>query len=161
MRTLVLYRGLPGAGKSTRAKIQAQKAGVCSTDLHHFEADKFFELNPSGKYVFNNKLLAAAHGWCQGETRWGLSELSDSCPLVLVANTFSQLWELEPYVDIANEFKAALSIVDLFDAGFDDEQLAKRCIHNVPVDTIAKMRARWEKVTLTCVDQVYSLQISS
>ena len=158
MQTLILYRGLPGAGKSTQAKIQAQKAGA---EFHHFEADQFFGLNPSGKYVFNNKLLAAAHGWCQGETRWGLSQFSDSFPLVLVANTFSQLWELEPYVDIANEFKVALSIVDLFDAGFDDEQLAERCVHNVPVEAIAKMRARWEKVTLTCVDQVYSLQISS
>ncbi len=154
MQTLILYRGLPGSGKSTLAQKQAEDVGGDSVVL---EADRFFELNPMMQYAFNKRLLPTAHGWCQGETRWSLSE--GQTMWVGVANTFSQMWEMEPYVEIANQFKLALAIIDLFDVGFDDEQLARRCVHNVPAEAIAKMRARWEKVTLTCVDQVYSLEL--
>ncbi len=157
MKQLILIRGLPGVGKSTLAKQMVEKTHHLSSAI--VEADEFFELNPRNVYAFNKGLLPAAHGWCQGETRRGLKERS----LVVVANTFSRLWELEPYVDIANQFGAALSIADLFESDNynSDEDLAERCVHEVPLAVIEKMRERWEKVTLTCVGRVYSIEIRS
>lgn len=153
MKTLILFRGLPGVGKSTLA---AKELDIPAADFNKLiEADQFF--NFKGTYEFNPELLTAAHGWCQGETRKALAGMDDVCDKIAVANTFTQAWEIEPYVQIANEYKAALAIVDLFDAGLNDHELAERCVHDVPVETITRMRERWESVALVCTNRVYSL----
>jgi len=36
-------------------------------------------------------------------------------------------------------------IIDLYDGGLTNDQLAARNVHKVPVVVIARMRARWEK----------------
>ena len=156
METLILYRGLPGAGKSAFA---CRDLDIPASELNYLvEMNEFFHYNLKNTYEFNEELLPAAHGWCQGETRKAISCMQDVYDKVGVANTFTQAWEMEPYVQIANEFKAALVIVDLFDAGLNDSELAERCKkHRVPVEVITMMRERWEKVTLVCTDQVYSL----
>jgi hypothetical protein len=63
---------------------------------------------------------------------------------VVVANTFTQRWELEPYLRMAKDIGATVVVVDVFDAGLSDEALATRNVHGVPVQSIAAMRARWE-----------------
>lgn len=39
-------------------------------------------------------------------------------------------------------------IIDLFDAGLADEELASRNRHDCPVEKIAAMRVRWEKIKI-------------
>ena len=137
MKQLFLIRGLPGCGKSTFAKKEFKSL--------HLEADMFFAFNKEGEYRFNKEMLPTAHAWCLGETYRSLSENK----LTTVANTFSQLWEIKPYVDAANFHGAALTIIDLFDNGWTDEELFERCVHNVPSRVIEDMRARWERFALT------------
>ena len=129
---LILVRGLPGSGKSSFAG-NFESAEV-------FAADDFFYRRGEGKYAFDPTLLGEAHAYCQRATRSALYAGS----VVVVTNTFSQRWELEPYFKIAAEVDTRVVVVDLFDAGLDDEALAERGLHGVTASGIATMRARWE-----------------
>jgi predicted kinase len=129
MSNLIVVRGLPGSGKSTLAKL----LGCCITS-----ADDYFT-TPMGEYSFNPSLLPQAHAQCQARTKEYLEEFD-----VVVANTFSQRWEIQPYIQIASDANARLTVVDLFDGGLTDAELAQRNIHGVPVAGISAMRARWE-----------------
>lgn len=126
--TLYICRGLPGSGKSTKAKQLAQVVT---------EADQFFIRE--GKYVFNPGLLGRAHADCLARTRAALAH--GDCA---VANTFIRTREIKPYLDLAAEMGAAVVIVNVYDGGLADEALAERNAHGVPANTIRKMRARWQ-----------------
>lgn len=129
MQTLTLVRGLPGCGKSTEA---------CQFDLPIFEADQFFIVN--GVYNFDPSKLGAAHEQCQRKTFESLAA-NKSC---VVANTFTQRWEMEPYLKMAKNTNTRLNVVDLFDGGCSDEKLAQRNTHGVPLKAIQAMRSRYQ-----------------
>jgi predicted kinase len=133
MQTLTLVRGLPGSGKSSFAGLLASnnKSVVLS-------ADDYFTKN--GVYSFDPQKLPQAHEYCQIMTK---VQIENFCS-VIVANTFSQRWEMEPYIRIAKEKNIRLHIVDVFDGGLTNEELSRRNVHNVPLDVIATMRNRWE-----------------
>ena len=133
---LFLIRGLPGSGKSTLADVLAASNSAVSRPV--FEADHFF-LTDKG-YQFNPDKLAEAHKECQRKT-WESLQEGQSC---IVANTFSHHWELLPYFKLAKQTGAGLTVIDLFDGGCTNSELAKRCIHKVPVPAILAMRNRWE-----------------
>ena len=121
---LFLIRGLPGSGKSTTAKALADW-WECVT----LEADMFFMVK--GKYEFDPARIKLAHGWCQNEARKYLKDGTN----VIVANTFTQKWEMQPYIDM--EY-ASLQIIEC-KGQFQN-------VHGVPKQTIAKMAERWENL---------------
>jgi predicted kinase len=130
MSRLILIRGLPGSGKSTLARTLTQ-AGYC-----HYEADQFFEMAGSGTYKFDPAKLQAAHAWCLNAARYRV-EWGDP---VVISNTFSRQWEIQPYQDLAKEFGIKPQIIEC------KGQFGN--IHNVPEEVIQKMKARWEEITL-------------
>lgn len=122
---LVLIRGLPGSGKSTLAK---------SMNTHwHIEADMYF-VQPYVGYVFDPRALSAAHGWCQSEARRMLGENRR----VVVSNTFTQKWEMQPYFDMAASLGVPVRVIET-KGNFEN-------IHGVPEEAIERMRARWEAI---------------
>ena len=130
-KILTIIRVLPGSGKSSYAESIRGNNPVCS-------ADDFFTVN--GVYTFDPSKLGEAHADCQQRTRAGLMAGMN----VVVANTFTCRWEMEPYLSMAENHNARVVIVDCFDGGMDDATLASTNVHGVPLDTIAAMRARWE-----------------
>jgi predicted kinase len=127
INTLTLIRGLPGSGKSTEAKrIQARTSGF----TRHLEADMYFILGD--EYVFDASKLGKAHEWCQATTKDFLERGYN----VVVSNTFTTLKEIKPYEDIANSLRVTLEVYQMNNS-FES-------IHNVPKETIEKMKARWQ-----------------
>lgn len=121
---LVLIRGLPGSGKSTLAKSMAGHM--------HYEADMYF-MN-DGDYKFDPKLISDAHKWCQWWTKDNLLRNYS----VVVSNTFTQKWEMQPYFDMAAELGVPVRVIEAT-GNFQN-------IHGVPEAAIERMRARWEEL---------------
>jgi predicted kinase len=132
MGRVVVLRGLPGAGKSTWVRQHAGEAVVCSAD-HYFET-------PAG-YQFDESRLGAAHAACVSAA---IEAMAGGAACVVVDNTHSCRWEWQAVGAAAAALGYGVELVDLFDAGLDNEALAKRNTHGVPAEVIATMRARWE-----------------
>lgn len=129
-RYMFIVRGLPGSGKTTLVE---------SLEAMPIAADDFF-YDAHGAYHFDPERLAQAHDECQRRARLYCGDSN-----VAVHNTFSRKWEAQPYIDMAREFGMTLVVIDLFDGGLTDSELAARNAHGVPEDAIRRMRARWER----------------
>jgi len=129
MKELFLLRGLPGSGKSTLAK---QLVG--DKDYCHKEADMYF-VDREGNYNFNPSQIKDAHKWCQDEIEFMMKYEHSR---VVVSNTFTQEWEMTPYVDLANQYgyKVFTIIVENRHGGINE--------HGVPADKLEQMRNRFE-----------------
>lgn len=129
MKQLILLRGLPGAGKSTLAKLLVGDKSYC-----HKEADMFF-VDREGNYKFEPSKIKDAHAWCKEETGF-LLRLEHSP--VVVSNTFTQEWEMDAYFELAEEFgyQVFSLIVENRHGGMN--------VHGCPEDKIEQMRNRFE-----------------
>ena len=94
MKLLILLRGLPGAGKSTLAKML-----VGDKEYRHKEADMFFIQD--GEYKYDGSKIQQAHEWCQEEIDFLMRY--EHSPVV-VSNTFTCEWELEPYYELTKKY---------------------------------------------------------
>lgn len=132
-RSPVLYivRGLPGSGKSTIASTFGVEVA---------EADQFFVNAETGLYEFDVSQLAAAHNFCQVKALNALAAGKS----VAVANTFTQAWEMAPYLEMADKLNVRFVVVDVFDSGMTDQELAGKNEHDVSDRIIHNMRMRWE-----------------
>ena len=126
---LILIRGLPGVGKTTLGNL----IGDC------ISADDWMT-NAAGEYQFYPSRLPEVHAKCRNLADARLA-IGGDC---VIANTFSQRWEIKPYLDIAAKHGARVTVIDLFDGGLTDAELAARGVHGVPLATIGAMRARWQ-----------------
>jgi hypothetical protein len=131
---LLIVRGLPGSGKSTFGETFAKDYGYSPPRA----ADDFFMLE--GEYRFDPSKLSQAHEACQAAVKADLQTYGSA----VVCNTFSQGWEIYPYVRITEEVDGVYTVVDLFDGKLTDEELAERNVHGVPLPTIRAHRAQWE-----------------
>lgn len=133
MKTVIIMRGLPGSGKSTYIDERYDDDALVVSADHH--------MTVFGEYSFDPKRLIECHAHAQIEF---VEFLQEGRSPVIVDNTNSTQAEYLFYEDVAEMFGYEVEIVDLFDGGLTDEELADRNIHGVPVETIAAMRARWE-----------------
>ena len=121
---IVLIRGLPGSGKSTIAK------SLADFGFDHHEADHYFESEQG--YVFNAADLAKAHAQCLARAKDSISR-NRRC---VVANTFTQKWEMRPYIEAAKEAGASVLVIEARGSWVS--------VHGVPQEAIERMRQRWE-----------------
>jgi adenylate kinase family enzyme len=134
---LILIRGLSGSGKRTLAELiiaNEEKRTAISSD------DFFFDENDN--YTFVKEQIHEAHDWCKQETT---SCAEQKYEIIVVHNVFSKAWELEPYFEIALKYDYRLKVINLFDAGLNDHELAKRSEANVPIYTIKSQRAKFQQ----------------
>jgi len=128
-KMLYIVRGIPGSGKSTFAK---------SLGGTHFETDSFFMVD--GEYKFDPTKLKEAHKWCQDSvnTAMLLNHTAGFNNVIVVSNTFTQDWEMEPYFQMANyfDYKVFSIVVENRHGGINQ--------HGVPEDKIQIMKDRFE-----------------
>jgi len=149
MKKLILIRGWSGSGKTTMSDnlltaiyFHSNNSDLKSVSL---EADMFFSLNDSGDYNFNPKLLPQAHKWCQLST---LSAMNNGVNFIVVSNTFTQLWEMEEYFNLAEEYGYDVEFVEM-KGEFEN-------VHNVPKEVVDRQKARYEELPAGC--KIFNLE---
>lgn len=123
MKTLYIIRGVPGSGKSTYAK---------TLGVLHYESDMYFEKD--GEYAFDRELLPQAHSWCFRKVREAMDEGID----VAVSNTFTQRWEMQRFIESAQNRGYRVVVVE---CAYQFQNL-----HNVPDEHVDRMRRRWQEI---------------
>lgn len=132
-KNLILLRGLPGAGKSTFANFIWNEYAIC-------EADKFF-YDKEGNYNFDGSKIKQAHEWCRNEveTRMKDNEANPQYyPEIVVSNTFTQEWEMEPYYELAKQYGYRVQSLIV------ENRHGNKSVHGVPDETLEKMESRFE-----------------
>ena len=122
---LYLIRGLPGSGKSTKAK---------SMGCLHLEADMYF--SRGGEYKFDPSQIKDAHAWCQFMTQDALNRGLD----VAVSNTFTQAWELAPYLKMVEGHEEESCKILKCTGTWEN-------VHGVPQEALTAMKNRWQDIS--------------
>ncbi len=143
MSSLILIAGLPGVGKSTLARTFVWGHTLLEADMY----PGLYTHGPGGAPQFHGMeedesgtpLIKRAHGWCIDQTRRCLQRKES----VVVSNTFSMRWETRAYYELAQQHRAAVTLIDLFDQGLTTAELVKRTLHGVPTRAVEAMRTRW------------------
>lgn len=126
--TLYIIRGIPGAGKSTLAKML-----VGDKDYRHKESDMYF-VDRDGNYNFNPSKIKEAHKWCQEEIEFLMKY--EHSPVV-VSNTFTTEKELYPYLEMAGKYNYNVTSLVV------ENRHGNTSIHNVPDEALDKMEKRF------------------
>jgi predicted kinase len=138
-KKFILMRGLPGSGKSTKARELAEDGQIFSTD-------DYFCLNEEQEYRFNGNLLGKAHSWNQ---RRSLKALESGIPIVVIDNTNTTLKEMRsylPHINLAMRMGYEVCIAEPdTEWQFDVDKLDKHNTHGVPKKHIQKMLNRYTK----------------
>ncbi len=123
-KILIILRGLPGAGKTSLAYRIGEF--VCTADDYHMK---------DGVYCWTPENAHLAHIKCQEKVEWGMIEKISK---IVVANTTTTLKELRPYYDLAQKYDYVVYsvIVENRHDGVNE--------HNVPEETLKKMRERFD-----------------
>ena len=129
-KILILCRGVSGAGKSTFAKTLG---GI------HIEADQYF-VDVEGNYNFDGSKIKLAHEYCRTQTEAWMKTDGDQVNVnkIVVSNTFTQEWEMEPYFELAKKYgyKVFSIIVENRHGGTN--------VHGVPEEKIEQMKNRFK-----------------
>ena len=126
MKELILFRGLPGAGKSTLASV------LCDVCL---SADDFF-MDAEGAYHYDKSQIKAAHENCLWRTK---AAMANGMERIGVANTFTEAWEMEPYFRLADIEGYRIHAVIVETRGHYREN-----VHGTPRDVIDRMETRFQ-----------------
>lgn len=146
---LIILMGIPGSGKSTKAKQLAPESYIFETD------DFWFDKN--GKYIFDLSKIKEAHNWNQKRVD---TAMDDGIFPIVVSNTSLSPKERQPYIDLANKHGYSVEIAfpdspwfneirpRLVDKTFTDEDVqlfVEKTIHGVPFATIKAMMLRYDE----------------
>jgi predicted kinase len=139
MPVLTIMTGLPGSGKSTKAKqiLFDDRAGVILATDDYWSAGQH--------YFFDQTRLGDAHRWNQWRCEQAmLKELNP-----IIDNTNLTFKEMKSYVDLAIKYNYEIRLAQSETRWKDNEKV---CFvlntHNVPWETMEKMKERqktmWE-----------------
>jgi len=129
---LILLRGLPGSGKSTLAKIILQLPSNAEPEV--LSADDFFE-SKDGIYNVDATKLKEAHNYCQFRCSERMRQQKSR---IVVANTFTEEWEMEEYFKMAERYNYRVHTVIV------ENRHGNINVHGVPEDKLQKMKDRFQ-----------------
>ena len=129
---LILLRGLPGSGKTTLAKIILQLRSTDEPEI--LSADDFFE-DKEGEYNFDPTKLKEAHNYCQFRCS---ERMRQQKARIVVANTFTQEWEMDEYFKMAERYNYRVHTVVV------ENRHGNENVHGVPEDKLKQMKNRFQ-----------------
>lgn len=129
MSKLIVFRGLPGSGKSTMAKSLQKSYIDAGYTTALYESDMFFT-DKDGNYKFDGTMLPYAHAWCRNM----VLEALGNCDVVIVANTNLSLDEMNDWRLMADNLGARMEVFHL--------KTQYGNVHGVPAETLERMKAR-------------------
>ena len=129
-KALILLRGLPGSGKTTLAKLLSE-----NNTYSVFSVDDYFTDEITGEYIFNFKNNHLAYKQCETLTK---DAMQQAIPKILVHNTFTMDWELEPYFKLAAEFNYQLFVVTV------ENYHEHKNVHEVSDEQLQKMAEKYQ-----------------
>lgn len=126
MPNCYILRGLPGSGKSTLAESLVRGGGavICCADDYHMD---------NGRYNWKPENVKDAHDHCltKAHTYMTFGQLD-----VIIANTNTTDKEVDKYYELANSFGYTVFVLVV------ENRHGGKNIHNVPEETLRKMRER-------------------
>ena len=126
-------RGLPGAGKSTLAKVLSENG-----KYPVFSVDDYFT-SPAGEYRFEFDKNHLAYRQCETRTE---EALRMGHKKVILDNVFSMEWEMEPYFRMAAEHRYTLHVVTV------ENRHRSKNIHGISKEQLRKMAEKFNVVLL-------------
>jgi predicted kinase len=129
---LILLRGLPGSGKSTLGDVILYTNQLTNQDV--LSADNFF-IDKNGEYVFDGAKIKEAHNNCQQKCA---ERMKHEFLKIVVANTFTEEWEMKPYFEMAERYNYRIHTVIV------ENRHGNKNIHNVPDEKLQSMKSRFD-----------------
>lgn len=129
---LILLRGLPGAGKTTLAEVILHSNQGTKPDI--ISADNYFT-DEKGVYHFDSSKLKEAHISCQ---QICADRMRLEFSKIVIANTFTEEWEMEPYFEMAERYKYRVHTIIV------ENRHDSKNVHNVPEDKLQQMKNRFK-----------------
>lgn len=132
-KQLIIMRGLPGSGKSTRAKTLVKNGIIYSTDNYFIDANGNYIFDESKVYEYHLKNIDAT-----------LESMKNGITPIIIDNINTIAKHTLPYVINAKYFKYEI-IIEESDL-FDFEKCYKLNKHNVSKENLLSMIAEYEPI---------------
>jgi predicted kinase len=129
-KIILLLRGLPGSGKSTLAKFLSEDGKYPVLSI-----DDFFTDSLTGNYEFDFKLNHLAYKKCEEQTKLFART---NIIKIIIHNTFTMDWEMEPYFKIANEHQYSIVVTTV------ENYHNSKNIHGISDEQIQKMSMKYK-----------------
>ncbi len=135
-------RGVPGSGKSTKAKKISNGSGLI------FSTDDFFIVK--GEYIYDPKMIGQYHEQNFERT---LKAMKEATPLIIIDNTNVKLWEMKKYVEAADQNGYHVQIEEPETQwAWNHKICSKKNSHGVPEDKIKIMIDNFQ--TFKALDEI-------
>ncbi|WOT11033.1 MULTISPECIES: AAA family ATPase [Leptospira] len=129
-KSLILLRGLPGAGKSRLAKLLSENG-----KYPVFSVDDYFTDSKTQEYNFDYKKNHFAYKHCEDCVR---KEAERGTSKIFSDNTFTLSWEMEPYFQIASEFEYTIFVITV------ENYHNGKNVHSIDDESLKKMASKYK-----------------
>jgi predicted kinase len=131
MFSLILLRGLPGAGKSTIAEILSENKWPV------FSIDNYFTDPQTGKYSFEYEKNHLAYKKCSDSTE---NEMIRKTEKIFVDNTFTLEWEMDIYFALSAKHGYRVYVLTV------ENRHKGKNVHNISDEQVKKMAEKYKVV---------------
>lgn len=128
--SLIIVRGLPGAGKSTLAETLSENGKYPVHAIDHYFTDE-----RTGDYSFDFSKNHLAYKNCEQMTS---DSMKNGFEKIFIDNTFTMEWEMEPYFKMAQELRYQVFVITV------ENHHGSGNIHQISQEQLEKMAAKFK-----------------